>query len=162
MSRLPRLLRREPMSEQPLKPPITPTGEATAILPARDNRGKPITVIGTEAIRDGFDARCLEQALNSRGAPGVTDLVLNPDAHVGYGAPVGSVLVSPTHIYPGPVGVDIKCSMSLLSLELPVEAVAEKTTRRALIEAICERTPTGAGRGQRSAKKSRPVNSDLG
>src|SRR5437868_447984 len=136
--RVGRVCENQVMSEQTLKPTITATGEATAILPARDNRGKPITVIGTEAIRDSFDARCLEQALNSRGAPGVTDLILNPDAHVGYGAPVGSVLVSPTHIYPGPVGVDIKCSMSLLALDLPAEAVAEKTTRRALINAICE------------------------
>ena len=118
------------MSEEIIKPTITATGEATAILPARDNRGKPITVIGTQAIRDGFDARCLEQALNSRGAPGVTDLVLNPDAHVGYGAPVGSVLVSPTHIYPGPVGVDIKCSMSLLQLDLPGDAIKDKRIRR--------------------------------
>jgi len=138
------------------------TGEATGFLPARDSRGKPITVIGTEAIRSGFDAKCIEQALNSRGAPGVTDLVLNPDAHAGYGAPVGCVLVSPTHVYPGPVGVDIKCSMSLLALDLPAEAVSEKTVRRALINAICERTPTGAGRGQRMAKKSRAVSPELG
>lgn len=143
-------------------PSITATGEATGFLPAPGSRGRPITVIGTQAIRDGFDAKCLEQALNSRGAPGVTDLVLNPDAHGGYGAPVGCVLVSPTHVYPGPVGVDIKCSMSLLSLELPAEAVADRTTRRALIDAICERTPTGAGRGQRTAKKSRAVSSELG
>ena len=143
-------------------PSIHSTGEATGFLPARDSRGKPITVIGTEAIRSGFDAKCLEQALNSRGAPGVTDLVLNPDAHAGYGAPVGCVLVSPTHVYPGPVGVDIKCSMSLLALDLPAEAVAEKTVRRALINAICERTPTGAGRGQRMAKKSRVVSPELG
>jgi len=136
------------------------TGEATGFLPV--SRGKPITVVGTQAIRDSFDAKCLEQAINSRCAPGVTDLVLNPDAHAGYGAPVGCVLVSPTHIYPGPVGVDIKCSMSLLSIDLPAEAVAEKTVRRALIEAICERTPTGAGRGQRSAKKSRAVSAELG
>src|SRR3954447_26882830 len=141
---------------------ISVTGEATGFLPARGSQGKPITVIGTEPIRQGFDALCLEQALNSRGAPGVTDLVLNPDAHAGYGAPIGCVLVSPTHIYPGPVGVDIKCSMSLLSLDLPAEAVAEKTTRRALINAICERTPTGAGRGQRMAKKSRHVSPELG
>lgn len=141
---------------------ITPTGEAIGFLPARDSSGKPITVIGTEAIRQGFDAKCLEQALNSRGAPGVTDLVLNPDAHAGYGAPVGCVLVSPTHIYPGPVGVDIKCSMSLLALDLPADAVAEKSVRRALINAICERTPTGAGRGQRMAKKSRAVSPELG
>src|SRR3954447_5515410 len=77
------------MAQEAIKPAIIPTGEATAILPARDNRGKPITVIGTEAIRETFDARCLEQALNSRGAPGVSDLILNPDAHVGYGAQSG-------------------------------------------------------------------------
>src|SRR5262245_56660914 len=116
------------------------TGEATAFIPAPDDKGKPITVIGTQVIRDAFDATCIEQALNSRGAPGVTDLVLNPDAHAGYGAPVGCVRVSPPHIYPGPVGVDIKCSMSLLQLDLPAEQIADKPLRRALINAITERT----------------------
>jgi len=138
------------------------TGEATGFIAAPGDKGKPITVIGTAAIRETFDAKCIEQALNSRGAPGVTDLVLNPDAHRGYGAPVGCVLVSPTHVYPDPVGVDIKCSMSLIQLDLPVEAVADRQVRRALIDAIVERTPTGAGRGQRSVKKSRSVNAELG
>ncbi len=142
--------------------PFIPTGEATAILPARNKSMKPITVIGTEAIRSGFDPTCIEQALNSRGAPGVTELVLNPDAHGGYGAPIGCVMVSPTHIYPGPVGVDIKCSMSLIQFDIPAEAIADKPVRRALINAICERTPTGTGRGQRSAKKSRRVDPELG
>ena len=143
-------------------PAMIETGDATAFLPARGNTGKPITVIGTPKIRQGFDAICMQQALNSRCAPGVTDLVLNPDAHAGYGAPVGCVLVSPTHIYPGPVGVDIKCSMSLLQLDLPADAVKEKTVRRSLIDAILERTPTGAGQGQRSAKRSRRVDAALG
>src|SRR2546426_4940546 len=141
---------------------IQETGEATGFLPAPDNKGKPITVIGTKSIRDAFDATCIQQALNSRGAPGVTDLVLNPDAHAGYGAPVGCVLVSPTHIYPGPVGVDIKCSMSLLQLDLPVEQVAERPVRRALIKAITDRTPTGPGKGQRSVPKARNVSPELG
>jgi len=144
-----------------LKHTLIPNGDATAILPA-GNRTRPITVIGTEAIRNGFDDLCLQQAINSRSAPGVTDLVLNPDAHCGYGAPVGCVMVSPTHIYPGPVGVDIKCSMSLLQTDLPAGAVVDKLTRRALINAICERTPTGAGRGQRHAPKSRRVDVTLG
>src|SRR5580658_6083159 len=134
---------------------VVATDSAVGILPVKDR--KPITVIGTDAIRAGFDARCIQQAINSRLAPGVTDLVLNPDAHAGYGAPVGCVLVSPTHIYPGPVGVDSKCSMSLLQLELPAEQVGDRQSRRALIEAILERTPTGAGQGQRSARKSRHV-----
>src|SRR5579859_910655 len=142
------------------KSAIISTGEATGILPVSDR--PPITVIGTEAIRRTFDSICLQQAINSRTAPGVTDLVLNPDAHCGYGAPVGCVLVSPTHIYPGPVGVDIKCSMSLLQLDLPDDQVADKTVRRALINAILERTPTGPGRGQRSARKARKVGEPLG
>src|SRR5438477_10608608 len=141
---------------------IRSTGEATGFIPAPGDKAKPITVIGTAAIRDAFDAKCIEQALNSRGAPGVTDLVLNPDAHAASRATVGCVLVSPTHVYPGPVGVDIKCSMSLLQLDLPVDAVADKTVRRALINAIVERTPTGAGKGQRNVKKDRNVNGELG
>ena len=140
---------------------IIPTNEATAILPTGANT-KPVTVIGTAAIRETFDEVCLKQAVNSRLAPGVTDLILNPDGHCGYGAPVGCVMVSPTHIYPGPVGVDIKCSMSLLQLDLPADAIVEKDVRRALIKAICERTPTGPGKGQRSVKKSRWVNAELG
>ena len=141
---------------------IHKTDEALGFLPARDSKGKPITVIGTDAIRDNFDSMCLEQALNSRSAPGVTELVLNPDAHAGYGAPVGCVMASPTHIYPGPVGVDIKCSMSLLQLDLPEGAIVDKRTRRELINAICRRTPTGAGKGQRSVNGARHVDEATG
>lgn len=137
------------------------TGDATAEIRHRV-LDRPITVIGTEAIRATFDEGCIKQAVNSATSPGVSQVVLNPDAHVGYGTPVGCVLSSPTHVYPGPVGVDIKCSMSLLGLDLSEDAVASKATRRAIIEAICERTPTGAGRGQRHAPKSRPVDESLG
>jgi tRNA-splicing ligase RtcB len=115
----------------------------------------PITVVGNEAIRATFDEKTLQQAINSREAAGVTDVIINPDAHVGFGAPIGCVMVSPSHVYPGPVGVDIKCSMSLLQFDLPAEEIKEKTVRRALINAICERIPTGAGQGQRNVKKGR-------
>ena len=144
------------------KPVIHVTGDATGFIPAPDNKGKPINVIGTKAIRDSFDAQCLIQAQNARSSPGVTDVVLNPDAHVGYGAPIGCVMVSPTHIYPGPVGVDVKCSMSLLQLNLDASQINDKSTRRALINAIGERVPTGAGRGQREVKKSRRTGLDMG
>ncbi len=141
---------------------FVPTGEATAILPVLGGKEKPITVIGTAAIRKTFDNLAIQQAINSRLAPGVSDLVLNPDAHCGYGAPIGCVMSSPTHIYPGPVGVDIKCSMSLLQLDLPADAVSDRPTRRALIDAIAQRVPTGAGKGQRQAPKSRRVHEQIG
>jgi tRNA-splicing ligase RtcB len=115
----------------------------------------PITIIGNEAIRATFDEKTLQQAVNSRCAAGVTDVIINPDAHCGYGAPIGCVMVSPSHVFPGPVGVDIKCSMSLLQFDLPAEEVREKPIRRTLINAVCDRIPTGAGKGQRSVKKGK-------
>jgi len=132
------------------------------VLPVSGGKVPPIAVIGTEAIRETFDGLTLQQAINARTAPGVSDLVLNPDAHCGYGAPIGCVLVSPSHIYPGPVGVDIKCSMSLLQLDLPADQITDRRVRRAVIDAICERVPTGAGRGQRSVPKSRRITDDQG
>ncbi len=138
------------------------TGEATAMLPVADGKVKPITVIGTEAIRATFDDATLQQAINARLAPGVDQVIINPDAHIGYGTPIGCVMTSASHIYPGPVGVDIKCSMSLLQLELPADQIDDRKTRRAIIKAICERTPTGAGKGQRSVPKSRHVEEPLG
>ncbi len=134
--------------------------EAVAVLPLGGDAA--VTVIGTDAIVRDLDDHCLQQAVNSRLAPGVTDLVLNPDAHLGYGAPVGCVMASPTHIFPGPVGVDIKCSMSLLQTNIDAEAVADRPTRRELIRAICDRIPTGPGKGQRSVPKSRHVDERLG
>jgi tRNA-splicing ligase RtcB len=118
----------------------------------------PITVIGTEAIRETFDQKSLQQAINARGACGVTDVILNPDAHCGYGAPIGCVMVSPTHIFPGPVGVDIKCSMSLLQLDLPAEEIKSIASRRRLIDAICSRTPTGYRASKKNIYQDRKVN----
>jgi tRNA-splicing ligase RtcB len=143
-------------------PTLIPTGDATALLPARTEDRSPVRVFANEAIRQGFDAGCLVQAQNAREGPGVTDVVLGPDAHFGYGAPVGCVLASPTHIYPGPVGVDIKCSMSLLQTDVPEDAIADPRVRRALIDAIEARTPTGAGRGQRDAPKARQFDEEAG
>ena len=140
------------------------TGEATAVLhaPGAGGGSEPIQVIGTAAIRRGFDEVCLQQAIDVRGAPGVAEVALNPDAHRGFGAPIGCVLASPSHIYPGPVGVDIKCSMSLLQLDLPAAAIDPQRVRRALIHEIAQRVPTGPGRGQRHAPRSRSVGPELG
>jgi tRNA-splicing ligase RtcB len=115
----------------------------------------PVPVIGNEAIRATFDEKTLQQAINAQSAAGVTDVIINPDAHYGFGAPIGCVMVSPSHVFPGPVGVDIKCSMSLLQFDLPAEEIKERPVRRSLINALCARIPTGAGAGARSVPKGK-------
>ena len=49
-----------------------------------------------------------------------------------------------------------------MQLDLDEEAITDRRLRRALISAICQRTPTGAGKGQRNVKKARRVNRTLG
>lgn len=139
------------------RPNLIPDKNNPSISRIHTDSGKPITVIGNRKIREGFDQTCLEQAISSRHCPGVTDLVLGADGHAGYGAPIGCIMASPTHIYPGPVGFDIKCSMSLLQTDIPTEEIKDKKLRRAVINAICDRVPTGVGKGRRHVKKSKEM-----
>lgn len=125
---------------------ITPTSKGAGAI--YFDHMSPIKVFGTEKIRESFGEITLQQAVNARFAPGVVDVVLTPDAHVGYGAPIGCVMASPTHVYPGPAGVDISCSMSLLQFDLPGDAISDKILRRALIDSICSRIPNGYGKGR--------------
>lgn len=51
---------------------------------------------------------------------------LMPDAHLGYGLPIGGVLATEGVVIPYAVGVDIACRMKLSILDLPVESLREK------------------------------------
>jgi len=139
----------------PASPNITITGEATGQIDLGPNH-VPIEVIGNEAIRGSFGDSCINQAMAAARSPGVSRFVLNPDAHWGYGVPIGSVLVSPTHIYPSPVGVDIKCSMSLLQTDIPEDAITDPRVRRQLIREIESRLANGRkpARGQGVTEES--------
>lgn len=126
-------------------------GPAEHILPV-DGR-KPVRLIANDVILAGFDAKVFEQAVNTAEAPGVEQVIVGPDGHAGYGCPVGSVVVTDGYVYPGPVGPDICCSMSYLQTNVPDSEIADKATRRALLNAIAERIPMGMGNG--NARKAR-------
>ncbi len=67
--------------------------------------------------------------------PGAVSAALMPDAHVGYGLPIGGVLATEGMIVPYAVGVDIACRMKLSVLDLPVESLDRTFERyRAALE----------------------------
>lgn len=76
---------------------------------------------------------------------------LMPDAHVGYGLPIGGVLATEGAVIPYAVGVDIACRMMMTVFELPPERLVKDRER---FENILERnTLFGAGQQfQRRAK----------
>src|SRR5881628_1599487 len=62
---------------------------------------------------------------------------LMPDAHVGYGLPIGGVLATENAVIPYAVGVDIACRMKMTVLDIPVRDLEQKQYRfTRAIEAI--------------------------
>lgn len=54
---------------------------------------------------------------------------LMPDAHVGYGLPIGGVLALENAVVPYAVGVDIACRMKLSVLDLPADSLDDQFHR---------------------------------
>jgi tRNA-splicing ligase RtcB (3'-phosphate/5'-hydroxy nucleic acid ligase) len=63
--------------------------------------------------RDGIDDEALRQMEEAMKLPVAVDGALMPDAHVGYGLPIGGVLAADNAVLPYGVGMDIGCRMCL-------------------------------------------------
>ncbi len=79
---------------------------------------------------------------------------LMPDAHVGYGLPIGGVLATENTVIPYAVGMDIACRMKMTVLDLPVTAIRGQEGR--LRNAIESSTSFGLGGGFKK-RKDHPV-----
>ena len=69
---------------------------------------------------------------------------LMPDAHVGYGLPIGGVLATENTVIPYAVGVDIACRMKMTVLDIPARELERHQDR--LTRAIEAETRFGIGR----------------
>ncbi|MGV8885127.1 MAG: RtcB family protein [Microbacteriaceae bacterium] len=72
-------------------------------------------------------------------------LALMPDAHLGRGATVGSVLPTLGAIMPAAVGVDIGCGMIAVRTQFTADSIARSANLRVLREAIERAIPLSAG-----------------
>src|SRR5437870_11081585 len=68
---------------------------------------------------------------------------LMPDAHVGYGLPIGGVLATENTVIPYAVGVDIACRMKMTVLDIPARDLERHQDR--LTRAIHAETRFGVG-----------------
>ena len=92
---------------------------------------------------DNLEATAVQQLKNACKLPVAVSGALMPDAHVGYGLPIGGVLATSDAVIPYAVGVDIACRMKLTVLDLPVSALADDQAR--LTRAIERETRFGMG-----------------
>ncbi|HSQ39445.1 MAG TPA: RtcB family protein [Anaerolineales bacterium] len=93
--------------------------------------------------RENIDDQSLAQMDNSMRLPITVAGALMPDAHVGYGLPIGGVLATDNAVIPYAVGVDIACRMRLSLYEISPYLLGQKP---ALFEnALLNQTAFGMG-----------------
>lgn len=115
-------------------------GEVAEVLAALwpDGRGAAYTPRDSPAPWQQWgqvhvEAEAIQQMKNACALPVAVSGALMPDAHAGYGLPIGGVLAVRSAVIPFAVGVDIACRMRLSVLDWPVASL--QTRREALVEA---------------------------
>jgi len=92
---------------------------------------------------DDLDANSIEQLQRAVRLPVAVRGALMPDAHLGYGLPIGGVLATDNAVIPYAVGVDIACRMKLTVLDIPPHQLVGEQER--FIKAIETETRFGMG-----------------
>jgi tRNA-splicing ligase RtcB len=92
---------------------------------------------------EGLEAEAVKQMANACALPVAVAGALMPDAHVGYGLPIGGVLATDNAVIPYAVGVDIACRMKLTVYDRNANTIAGQRDRLANI--IEDETRFGMG-----------------
>jgi tRNA-splicing ligase RtcB len=113
-----------------------------------DDRGGDAILYGDRELIAAMDDKVLEQIGNVAHLPGLVGPALAmPDAHWGYGFPIGGVAAfDPDEggiISAGGVGFDISCGIRCLRTTLTLEVLAPKVER--LADALFRDIPAGVG-----------------
>ncbi|HVF70152.1 MAG TPA: RtcB family protein [Chthoniobacterales bacterium] len=81
----------------------------------------------------GLEPEAVKQMANACALPVSVAGALMPDAHVGYGLPIGGVLATDNAVIPYAVGVDIACRMKLTVFDRKANTIAGAKDRLANI-----------------------------
>jgi len=121
----------------------------------RPGIGEPIPYL---SWGKGLEQIAIQQMENACRLPISRAAALMPDAHPGYGLPIGGVLACENAIIPYGVGVDIACRMKLTVTDLPVPLIEQNDMAacRELDRALKNGTVFGTGRAQKN-RQHHPV-----
>jgi tRNA-splicing ligase RtcB len=109
--------------------------------------------------RDQIDPQAIKQMENSMRLPVTVTGALMPDAHVGYGLPIGGVLATDNVVIPYAVGVDIACRMRLSIYEVSPHLIGQK--KGMFEDALWNETAFGIGAKWTGSKRAQhPVLDD--
>jgi tRNA-splicing ligase RtcB len=102
--------------------------------------------------RDAIDDGSLAQMDNAMRLPISVAGALMPDAHVGYGLPIGGVLATENAVIPYAVGVDIACRMRLSLYEVSPHLLGQKPGM--FEDSLWEQTAFGMGAEWKGSRRA--------
>lgn len=107
----------------------------------------PTRIFMSKKLMDALERDAITQAINVAMMPGIQKYsIVMPEAHVGYGFPIGGVAAFDLNegvVSPGGVGYDINCGVRLLTTNLKIGDVKGKIQE--LIAALFKAVPAGVG-----------------
>ena len=117
-------------------------------IPRQGKMRVPVLLYADQQLIDGMDAKVFEQAVNVASLPGIVQAsYAMPDAHWGYGFPIGGVAAFDASqggvVSAGGVGFDISCGVRTLLTGLKREVVEAKKER--LADGLYYTVPAGVG-----------------
>jgi tRNA-splicing ligase RtcB (3'-phosphate/5'-hydroxy nucleic acid ligase) len=121
--------------------------------------GVEVRLFLSEPLLADIDDEVYSQILNAARFPGTKMVVITPDVHLGYGVPVGCVVLTDAvrgAVALGPTGYDIGCGM--ISARSTIDADRATPEKRAAFNAaVSRRAEMGAG-GLSRRLKNLPLN----
>jgi tRNA-splicing ligase RtcB len=117
-------------------------------IPVQGSMRVPVVIFGTRELVADMDEKVREQAVNVAGLPGIVQAsYVMPDAHWGYGFPIGGVAAFDAAeggvVSAGGVGFDVSCGVRCLLTGLTLDDILP--VQRKLADALFERVPAGVG-----------------
>src|SRR5579859_3236040 len=134
-----------------LENPVQNAGHSDFAELARVLRGESEKPVFTERAEpapykiwgENLEEGALDQMRQAARLPVATAGALMPDAHVGYGLPIGGVLATQNAVIPYAVGVDIACRMRLSVFDIPSKDL--KRLHEQLVRTLQRETKFGTG-----------------
>lgn len=110
-----------------------------------------------------LEADSIRQMENACRLPVAVAGALMPDAHVGYGLPIGGVLATEGAVIPYAVGVDIACRMKLTLVDpasMAASVLEDESGSERLVRALERETAFGIGASFRRRRREHAVMDD--
>src|SRR5688572_19516303 len=135
------------MEETDWKQKAERTGDGYFRLRTKDIADVEVRLFLTDSLLQEIEPTLYKQIVNATRFPGAKLVAITPDAHFGYGVPVGCVILTDREkgaVAMGPVGFDIGCGMMSAMSNVPA-AMATPDRKLEFNRAVMKRVTMGAG-----------------